>query len=210
MESTEGLEIYTEKEINPAVESFASQLSSYLAYAGLPTESILIPFERRRPVFQNMPSVLENLTDEQRMTAVYISKFAAASAVGLFDAGLNYLWNETVRNLRHKVARFDLSYFFDSVVSDPSERASLRTEADLDQLEDWKLIRGCHKTGIISDIGFRHLDYIRDVRNHASAAHPNQNEITGLQLIGWLETCIVEVLAKEPDGAGYRSAKASE
>ena len=38
------------------------------------------------------------------------------------------------------------------------------------------------------------------MRNHASAAHPNQNEVTGLQIISWLETCIVEVLAKEPAG----------
>ena len=38
------------------------------------------------------------------------------------------------------------------------------------------------------------------MRNHASAAHPNQNEITGLQIVSWLETCIIEVLAKEPAG----------
>ena len=200
MEPVEGLEIHTEREIAPAVETFATQLSSYLSSIGLPSEDILVPFERRRPVFQNMPTVLETLNDEQRLSAIYISKFAAACAVGLFDAGLNYLWNETVRNLRQKVARFDLTYFFDSVVSEHSRQAKLRTEADLEQLEDWELIRGCRNTGIITDIGFRHLDYIRDVRNHASAAHPNQNELTGLQIVSWLETCIVEVLAKEPDG----------
>ncbi len=33
------------------------------------------------------------------------------------------------------------------------------------------------------------------MRNWASAAHPNQNQITGLQLIGWFETCIKEVIA---------------
>ncbi len=32
------------------------------------------------------------------------------------------------------------------------------------------------------------------MRNYASAAHPNQNEITGLQLVSWLETCIKEVI----------------
>ncbi|NES06504.1 MAG: hypothetical protein F6K22_29025 [Okeania sp. SIO2F4] len=45
------------------------------------------------------------------------------------------------------------------------------------------------------------IDYIRDMRNHASAAHPNHNEITGLQLASWLETCIQEVIGKEPEGA---------
>ena len=167
---------------------------------GLPNEDILVPYNRRRPVFNNMPTVLESLTDKQKLEAVYISKFAAACAVGLFDAALNYLWNETIWNLRAKVARFDLAYFFDSVVSDPNRRSKLRNEADLEKLEDWELIRGCRATGIITETGFRHLDYIRDMRNHASAAHPNQMEITGLQIIGWLETCIVEVLAKKPAG----------
>lgn len=38
------------------------------------------------------------------------------------------------------------------------------------------------------------MDYIKYMRNWASAAHPNQTEITGLQLISWLETCIKEVI----------------
>jgi len=33
------------------------------------------------------------------------------------------------------------------------------------------------------------------MRNWVSAAHPNQNEITGLQAITWLETCIKEVIS---------------
>jgi hypothetical protein len=44
------------------------------------------------------------------------------------------------------------------------------------------------------------LDYIRNIRNYASAAHPNQNQLTGFQLLAWLETCIQEVLSKEPAG----------
>ena len=36
------------------------------------------------------------------------------------------------------------------------------------------------------------------MRNFASAAHPNQHQLTGLQLIQWMDTCIREVLAKEP------------
>ena len=48
---------------------------------------------------------------------------------------------------------------------------------------------------MISDIGYRLLDNIKFMRNWASAAHPNQNELTGLQLIEWLETCIREVIS---------------
>ena len=49
----------------------------------------------------------------------------------------------------------------------------------------------------ITQLGYKHLDYIRDMRNHASAAHPNHNEITGLQLASWLETCIQEVIVQQ-------------
>ena len=200
MENNRSIQHHSSAELAPAVETFGTQLESYLDNAGLPKDYILVPYERRSPVFQNMPTVLDSLTDNQKSTATYISKFVAACAVGLFDAALNYLWNETVRNLREKVARFDLEYFFDSVISESSRRSKLNSESDLEKLDDWELIRGCHTTGIITENGYRHLDYVRNMRNYASAAHPNQNNITGLQIISWLETCIVEVLAKEPAG----------
>ena len=200
MASQKSIQPYQGTEIAPALETFGRQLDSYLDYVGLPKDYILVPYERRRPVFQNIPTVLESLTDEQKSAAAYISKFVAACAVGLFDAALNYLWNETVRNLRGKVARFDLAYFYDSVVGDSNRRSKLNNEGDLEKLDDWELIRGCRATGIITENGYRHLDYVRNMRNYASAAHPNQNKITGLQIVTWLETCIVEVLAKEPAG----------
>jgi hypothetical protein len=37
------------------------------------------------------------------------------------------------------------------------------------------------------------------MRNHASAAHPNQVDLTGLQLATWLETCIRQVITLPPD-----------
>jgi len=155
--------------------------------------------ERRR-VITNLPEVVDILSAEVREKSVYISKFIAACGAGLFDAALNFLWDETVANLRDKVSRFDLEYFFNSVITDPNRRRQLRTSEDLEKLDDWELIRGCHLTGVLSDIGFKHLDYIRNMRNWASAAHPNPNEITGLQLVSWLETCIREVIGKEPVG----------
>ena len=200
METNTSMEPHLPSEIAPTVEIFGTELNQFLRHMGLPNENILVPYERRGPVFNNMPTVVGYLADKHKSEAVYISKFVAACAVGLFDAALNYLWDETVRNLRTKVANFDLAYFFDSAVSDSNRRSKLQSESDLEKIDDWELIRGCHATGIITNIGFRHLDYIRDMRNHASAAHPNQNELTGLQMVGWLETCILEVLGKEPGG----------
>jgi hypothetical protein len=53
---------------------------------------------------------------------------------------------------------------------------------------------------MLTDIGYRHLDYIREMRNWASAAHPNHAELTGLQLVAWFQTCLKEVITKEPEG----------
>jgi hypothetical protein len=149
-------------------------------------------------VLQNLPVVIARLTEESRRGAMYVSKFIAACVVGLFDAALNFLWDETVANLRAKVARFDLAYFYDSLFADPDRRREFATEEDLVQLDDQQLISGCKNIGVLSDLGFRHLNYIRDMRNWASAAHPNQAELSGLQLVGWLDTCIREVLGREP------------
>ena len=181
------------------VEVFDAQLNDFLGHMGLPQHGILVPLADRRPVFNNLDTVLERLPDEVRLDAVYVSKFAAACAIGLFDAALNYLWNETVNHLRKKVVRFDLAYFFASLPSAANQRTKFTSETDLEKVDDWELVRACRTTGIITEQGFRHLDYIRGMINYASAAHPNQNTITGLQIVSWLETCIIEVLSKEID-----------
>lgn len=192
--------IYQPGEIQKNVDSFTSGLTTYLKTLGLPTQGVLVNIRERNKVLNNLPSVVESLDAISRRNSIYISKFAAACAVGLFDAALNFLWDETIASLRQKAARIDLEYFFSSVVTDQNRRSKLQTAEDLEKLEDWELVRGCQLTGILSDIGFKHLDYIRDMRNWASAAHPNQNQLTGLQVVSWLETCIKEVIGKEPSG----------
>ncbi len=189
------------QELSQTVDSFSQGLVKYLNALGLPSERVLVPVRERGVVLQNLPSVVDNIIDGLRKDSLYISKFVAACGAGLFDAALNFVWDETVLSLRRKVIQFDLEYFFNSVVTDPDRRRSFSAEKDLDNLDDWELVRGCHLTGILSDIGFRHLDYIRNMRNWASAAHPNQNELTGLQIVSWLETCIREVIGKEPSAS---------
>lgn len=191
-------------EIHSSVTTYSSGLQRYLETFGLPVANILVPDEQRMRVLQTFPMVIAGLEPRHRTDAHYLAKYLAACGAGLFDAALNFLWNEVVRNLRDKVARFDLDYFYDSVVTDPKRRKDFRNEEDLKDLSDMELIRGCRETGILSDIGYQHLDYIRSMRNHASAAHPNHNDLTGLQLVTWLETCIREVLAREPEGPVLR------
>lgn len=194
------IEIVGPRDLATRADSFSMGLTKFLADLALPSEGILVNLAERAQVINNLPAAIDPLDGAKRLSALYVSKFIAAAAAGLFDAALNYLWDETIRNLRDKVARFDLAYFFDTVLTDPSTRSKFRDESDLAKLDDWQLVKGCRETGIITDIGFRHLDYIRDMRNYASAAHPNHNELTGLQLVSWLQTCIREVLGREPEG----------
>jgi hypothetical protein len=137
---------------------------------------------------------LKRLNKEQRERSFYISKVFAAAAAGLFDAALNYLWNETVGELRHCVADYDLGYFFDLAITSPERRKGFTDKDDLSKVDDADLMRAANAMGLISDEGYKQLDLIRYMRNHASAAHPNQVSLTGLQLASWLETCIREVI----------------
>lgn len=176
------------------LREFETNLLRFIGSHGLPTDSILVGVPQRVAVFNNVETVLSVVPREQLERSTYISKFIAAAAAGLFDAALNYLWDETVSELRRRVAQYDISYFFDTAVASPDRRKRLKDADDLDKIDDSELINGSLQIDLLSDIGYRHLDYIRYMRNWASAAHPNQNEITGLQLVSWLETCIREVI----------------
>ncbi len=195
-----GIVVTSQSQVATGVDQFSTGLSVYLTELGLPNDNVLVPVPERSRVINNLPEVISLVDSRQRNTSIYLSKFIAACGAGLFDAALNFIWDETVVSLRKKVIQFDLEYFYDSVVIDENRRKKLNGEEDLVKLDEWELVRGCHLTGILSDIGFKHLDYIRDMRNWASAAHPNQNDLTGFQLISWLETCIKEVIGKEPEG----------
>lgn len=39
------------------------------------------------------------------------------------------------------------------------------------------------------------------IRNHASAAHPNQNELSGHGMIAWLSNCLKAAITAQPEKA---------
>jgi hypothetical protein len=148
----------------------------------------------------NVGNVLSELDAGIRAESHYVSKMVAAATVGRFDAALNYLWDELVSALRSRVAGFNLTYFFDIAAGANSDlRKSLKTEGDLPAVDDSRLLRASREIGLISDVGYARLDHIRFMRNHASAAHPNQNDLTGLELVTFLQLCIREVINTPTD-----------
>jgi hypothetical protein len=181
------------------LQEFENVMLTLIERFGLPTESVVVAVRERERLLRNTPDVLEQLNDDQRGRAAYIAKMMLAASVGLFDAALNYLWNETINELRARIAAFDVAYFFDLAEPDPARRKSLSSPEDLTKIDDAKLMEAANRIKLISDVGYKQLDHIRFMRNNASAAHPNQTTLTGLQLAEWLETCIREVITLPRD-----------
>lgn len=177
-----------------SLTNFENSMLSFLEQRGLPTEGIFTKLNERIKIFQNLDGVISKLDNDLCQQSIYLSKFLAAGAAGLFDAALNYLWDETILQLRARISQFDLEFFYDNAVGG-DKRKQFSTQEDLKKLQDSELIKGARNIELISEVGYEHLSYINYMRNWASAAHPNQSSITGLQLISWLETCINEVIS---------------
>lgn len=188
------LAIGNENTIVTELTEYDKAILSVFSYLGLPTQQVLVSVSERKKVFKNVSDVVELIPQNILPNAIYISKFLSAVSAGLFDAALNYLWDETISQLRYRIAQYDIQYFFDIIFSG-EKRSKYSDESDLCKVDDSDLIQGAKEIGIISDIGYKLLDNIKYMRNWASAAHPNQVELTGLQLISWLETCIKEVIS---------------
>jgi hypothetical protein len=181
------------------LQEFEDLMIDVLGNWGLPTDGIIVSVRERQKLFNNTEGALELLDDVQRARSTYIAKMILAASVGLFDAALNYLWDETINELRARVVAFDVTYFFDVAEQDPARRNSLTTPEDLVKIDDAKLMESANRINLISDVGYKQLDHIRYMRNNASAAHPNQVALTGLKLAEWLETCIREVITLPRD-----------
>lgn len=73
------------------LQAFENGLLTFIERHGLPAKNVLLPVPERMKVFSNVEAVLDLLPAEYKQNSIYISKFIAASASGLFDAALNYL-----------------------------------------------------------------------------------------------------------------------
>lgn len=186
-------------DLERSITALSQPLAGWLTELGLPTENVLAPVEERRKVAVGLESALEILEDVDREKAHYLSKFTVAVAVGLFDGALNYVWNETIGALRKLVSRTDLAYFFSVAEKVNSRNRGLASEEDLEAIQDHDLLEVCRRIGLLSDVNFHRLEHVNYMRNHASAAHPTEEEIDGNELLSWLTICLRYVITAEPD-----------
>jgi len=186
-------------DVETSIQAFNQPLAKFLNYHKLPVENILIPVEERRKVIFALSDVLEILPYEKREKAYYLSKFTVSIVSGLFDGALNFLWDETVQALRRLVISYDLHYFY-SIAEQISKRyKGLDTVDDISSVAEFDLLEICRRIGLLSDVAYKSLENINYMRNHASAAHPNENELTGYKMISFVEDCIKYAINAEPD-----------
>lgn len=192
-----------EKNNSSLLSTDLSRFEDYLNHLGLPTQNIIAEVNERKIIEQNLPNFIESLPVETKRDARYLSKFVAGAAIGLFDASLNYVWNEVVINLREKVVLYGLETFFDAAVGG-GRRDLYSTEEDLAGIKDNNLINTCRKLELISGTIHTKLHHILTMRNSVGASHPTNYSINAYELMGWLQTCVVDVLNDKPSEAAIQ------
>jgi len=189
----------TPEKIETSIAAFNQPLANLLEHIGLPTENILSPIEERRKVIYALESTIEILPIEERLKSTYLSKFTVAVSVGLFDGALNFLWDETIKALRRLASSFDLQYFLVVAQTINNRYKNLNSVDDLEGIGDHDLLEISRRIGLVNDINYKRLEYVNYLRNHASAAHPNENYVSGIEMLGLLESCLKYAIIAKPD-----------
>src|SRR5205085_265633 len=93
--------------LQTSIASMSQPLARYLEEMGLPIDNVVVPIAERQFVIDSLAAAIRHLPLEERTQAAYLSKFVISAGVGLFDASINYLWNETVSALRRLATTTD-------------------------------------------------------------------------------------------------------
>lgn len=181
---------------NKVLAKSFEDFESFLHDRNLPVDGIVAGPEERFRVMTAIPDFIDSLPIEVRKDARYLSKFIAGAAVGLFDASLNFVWNEVVVNLRKKAIAYGLDLFYDEAVGGKN-RVDYNTEEDLPGLKDRTLLDTCLKLELLPELVYKKLVHILEMRNDIGSSHPNHYSINSYELLGWLQTCVQDVLTAE-------------
>lgn len=170
---------------------------SILKSLGLPYDNIIANEKERLIISKNLPSYIQSLSPEIKCDARYLSKFIVGAGFGIFDYSLNSIWNEVVIALRKKAIAYGIEIFFDAALGGKL-REAFKTEEDLGGLKDMVLLDTCKKLELISETTYKKLAHILDMRNDIGISHPSNYVINAFELLGWLQTCVQDVLNDKP------------
>lgn len=191
--------------INPTdlIDPQAQLIVDFLEQIGLPFDNIIAKQSERKIIGKNLPAYIESLPPKVKRDARYLSKFVVGAGFGLFDYSLNAIWNEVVLDLRRKAIAYGIDIFFDSAVGGKA-RDFYQSEEDLASLKDAVLLDTCRKLELISDTTYKKLKHILEMRNDIGISHPTNYTINAFELLGWLQTCIQDVLNDRPTEAALQ------
>lgn len=185
------------------IDPQAQMVVTFLQQIGLPSDNIIAEQAEREIIGQNLPNYIRSLPDEIKRDARYLSKFVVGAGFGLFDYSLNAVWNEITLDLRKKAIAYGIDIFFDTAVGGKN-RDFYETEEDLASLKDAVLLDTCRKLELISDTTYKKLKHILEMRNDIGISHPTNYIINAFELLGWLQTCIQDVLKDRPTEAALQ------
>ena len=185
------------------IDPQAQRVIEFLEEIGLPSDNIIAEQSERAIIGQNLSSYIQSLPEDIKRDARYLSKFVVGAGFGLFDYSLNAIWNEVVLDLRKKAIGYGIDIFFDSAVGGKA-REFYQSEDDLASLKDSVLLDTCRKLELISDTTYKKLKHILEMRNDIGISHPTNYTINAFELMGWLQTCIQDVLKDRPTEAALQ------
>jgi len=179
------------------------KILDFLDSLGLPSDNIIAEDKERAIINKNLPEYLMSLPEEVKRDARYLSKYVVGAGFGLFDYSLNAVWNEVTLALRNKAITYGLGMFYDAAVGGKL-REAYNTEDDLVGLKDITLLNASKKLELITDNTYKKLSHILDMRNDIGISHPTNYTINGFELLGWLQTCVQDVLLDQPSEAAIQ------
>lgn len=97
--------------VEQGIVSQVTQFEKLLDTLGLPSQNVIASMDERQNIMNMLPNMIINMPEEQKRDARYLSKFVAGAAIGLFDASLNFVWDEVIVSLRKKIVFYGLDTF---------------------------------------------------------------------------------------------------
>ena len=170
-------------------------IDSLTTALGIP-RNVLALDEEIAYAWRDLPRELQEIPPKLRAElGELIARTCVAVRAGLFDSGINYIWNATVLRLKQCMKDFGLP-----VVSQILQRKF--EEGDLLELQDSETIELCLKLSLITEDGYFFLDQCRATRNNFSAAHPTIGKINDREFITFLNRCVRYALLDQPSLVG--------
>jgi len=151
------------------------------------SRELLQPKGKIENVLNQLPVLLSNIRKD--FFNEQLAKMCIAIGVGLFDSAVNYIWNQTVAEIRIRIIMFGLD-----VIKQLKNKEY--TEEDINSIQDSQLLNIAHELNLLNDEGYYFLSQCRDIRNNFSAAHPSMGDIDDFELVAYINRCVKYSLGK--------------